>query len=82
MSGKTIYNYVFFHMKGELKKPALKDLRLRGKKRKAGNAKEKRGFNTGRCTWKGWKHYRQKVYWSVIGYNIKVMTAAVIAATL
>jgi IS30 family transposase len=43
MSGKTIYNYVFFHMKGELKKPALKDLRLRGKKRKAGTAEEKRG---------------------------------------
>jgi hypothetical protein len=43
MSGKTIYNYVFFHMKGELKKPALKDLRLRGKARKKG----KEGENTG-----------------------------------
>jgi IS5 family transposase len=42
----------------------------------------KRGFEIGRCNWKGWKHYRQKVYWSVIGYNIRVMTAAVIAATL
>ena len=42
----------------------------------------KRGFAIGRCNWKGWKHYRQKVYWSVIGYNIRVMTAAVIAATL
>jgi IS30 family transposase len=41
--GKTIYNYVFFHMKGELKKPALQDLRLRGKKRKGGKAAEKRG---------------------------------------
>jgi IS5 family transposase len=37
----------------------------------------KRGFDIARCTWKGWKHYRQKVYWSVIGYNIRVMTAAV-----
>jgi IS30 family transposase len=43
MSGKTIYNYIFFHMKGELKKPALQDLRLRGKKRKGGNEAEKRG---------------------------------------
>jgi IS30 family transposase len=43
MSGKTIYNYVFFHMKGELKKLALQDLRLRGKKRKGGKAAEKRG---------------------------------------
>jgi IS30 family transposase len=31
MSGKTIYNYVQFHMKGELKKLALEDLRQRGK---------------------------------------------------
>jgi IS30 family transposase len=43
MSGKTIYNYVFFHMKGELKKLALQDLRLRGKKRKGVKAAEKRG---------------------------------------
>jgi IS30 family transposase len=41
--GKTIYNYIFFHMKGKLKKLALRDLRLRGKKRKAGNGEEKRG---------------------------------------
>jgi IS30 family transposase len=43
MSGKTIYNYVFFHMKGEVKKLALRSLRLRGKKRKPGNGVEKRG---------------------------------------
>jgi IS5 family transposase len=42
----------------------------------------KRGFRIDRCNWKGWRHYRQKVYWSVIGYNIRVMTAAVIAANL
>jgi IS5 family transposase len=42
----------------------------------------KRGFAIARCNWKGWKHYRQKVFRSVIGYNIRVMTAAVIAATL
>jgi IS30 family transposase len=43
MSGKTLYNYVFFHMKGELEKPALQDLRLRGKARKKGKEGEKRG---------------------------------------
>jgi IS30 family transposase len=37
MSGKTIYTYIFFPMKGELKKRALQDVRLRGK------AGEKRG---------------------------------------
>jgi IS5 family transposase len=42
----------------------------------------KRGFDIRRCNWKGWKHYRQKVFWSVIGYNIRVMAAAVMVATL
>ena len=43
MSGKTIYNYIHFHMRGGLKKLAIKDLRQRGKKRKAVNSAEKRG---------------------------------------
>ncbi len=43
VSDKTIYNYVHFHMRGELKKLALKDLRLKGKKRKSANKDEKRG---------------------------------------
>jgi transposase, IS30 family len=38
---KTIYNYIHFHMKGELKKLALQELRLKGKKRSGKN--EKRG---------------------------------------
>jgi IS5 family transposase len=42
----------------------------------------KRDLNICRCVWKGIEHYRQKVFWSVIGYNIRVMTAAIIAATL
>jgi IS5 family transposase len=36
----------------------------------------KRGFDIRRCIWKGWQHFQQKVYWSIIGYNIRVMTAA------
>jgi IS30 family transposase len=43
MSAKTIYNYIHIHMKGELKKLALKDLRLKGKKRKNAESEEKRG---------------------------------------
>jgi len=43
VSGKTIYNYVHFHMRGELKKLALQDLRQRGKKRKDSDKAEKRG---------------------------------------
>lgn len=34
VSEKTIYNYIEFHMKGELKKLAVQELRQRGKKRK------------------------------------------------
>ena len=36
----------------------------------------KRGFQISRCNWKGLPHYGQKVFWSVIGYNIRVMTGA------
>jgi len=34
----------------------------------------KRGYNLRRCTWKGLAHFKQKVFWSVIAYNIRVMT--------
>jgi len=43
MSGKTIYNYLHFHMRGELKKLALKNLRQHGRHRKVVNSDEKRG---------------------------------------
>ena len=38
----------------------------------------KRGFDILRCTWKGLTHYGQKVFWSVIGYNLRVMTAGLL----
>ena len=34
----------------------------------------KRGFNLFRCDWKGREHFDAKVLWSVIAYNIRVMT--------
>ncbi|MDR1224323.1 MAG: ISNCY family transposase, partial [Tannerella sp.] len=40
----------------------------------------RRKFEMFRCSWKGSAHFRQKVLWSAIAYNIRVMTAAVIAA--
>jgi len=33
MGEKTTYNYIHFHMKGEIKKLAIPELRLKGKKR-------------------------------------------------
>jgi IS5 family transposase len=38
----------------------------------------KRGFNLFRCSWKGEEHFKQKVFWSIIAYNIRVMTCAVL----
>ena len=34
----------------------------------------KRGYKLVRCTWKGWAHFQRKLYWSIIAYNIRVMT--------
>src|SRR5215469_2987336 len=36
----------------------------------------KRGFNIRRCNWKGFDHYKQKILWSIIGYNLRVMAVA------
>jgi len=38
----------------------------------------KRGFQIRRCIWKGFAHYGQKVFWSIIGYNLRVMTGAIL----
>lgn len=38
----------------------------------------KRKFSLRRCNWKGWEHFKAKVLWSIIGYNIRVMTALVL----
>jgi len=40
----------------------------------------KRGFEIRRCSWKGLAHYGQKLFWSVIGYNLRVMTAGFLQA--
>jgi IS5 family transposase len=40
----------------------------------------KRGYKLFRCNWKGEEHFKQKVYWSIIAYNIRVMTSSVLKA--
>jgi len=35
----------------------------------------KRGFNIRTCNWKGWLHFKAKVMWSVMAYNLRVITA-------
>ena len=39
----------------------------------------KRGFKLFRCEWKGREHFDAKLLWSVIAYNIRVMTGLLIA---
>lgn len=38
----------------------------------------KRGFQIRRCNWKSFAHYGQKVFWSIIGYNLRVMTGTML----
>ncbi|MCK5168835.1 MAG: ISNCY family transposase [Bacteroidales bacterium] len=34
----------------------------------------KRGFKIHRCNWKGWVNFQSKVLWSILAYNIRVMS--------
>ena len=40
----------------------------------------KRGFNIFTCNWKGWEHFQAKVLWSVLGYNLRVLTALIMSS--
>ena len=78
-----ITNIVFNKVVGSLRNIASsKNLETRLKKWRSGIeaviSNIKRGFNLTRCTWKGWEHFVAKVLWSVIAYNIRVMTALVV----
>jgi IS5 family transposase len=76
-----IKNIVFNKVVGSLKSIAV-SVDMETKLKKWRSAIEavisnlKRGFHLRRCAWKGLEHFKQKVYWSIIGYNIRVMTAA------
>lgn len=81
---KEIANIVFNKVVGSLKNFASsKNMESRLKKWRSGIeaviSNLKRGYDLFRCNWKGEAHFKQKVLWSVIAYNIRVMTAAVLA---
>ncbi len=80
---KGITNIVFNKIVGSLRNIATsKNMETRLKKWRSGMeaviSNIKRGFNLRRCTWKGWEHFEAKVLWSVIAYNIRVMTARMV----
>jgi IS5 family transposase len=81
---KKITNIVFNKIVGSLKN-ICENKRVEMKLKKWCSGIEavisnlKRGFNICRCVWKGIEYYRQKVFWSVIAYNFRVMTGVVLA---
>lgn len=81
--GKGITNIVFNKIVGSLKNiVSSKNMETRLKKWRSGieaNISNLiRGFNLTRCNWKGLEHFKSKVLWSAIAYNIKVMTSALL----
>lgn len=80
---KGIVNVVFNKVVGSLQnKVSSLNIETRLKKWRSGIEANisnlKRGFGIERCNWKGFEHFYAKVMWSVIAYNIRVMTAAVL----
>ena len=80
---RGIVNIVFNKIVGSLKNiVSSKNLETRLKKWRSGIEANisnlLRGFNLKRCNWKGFEHFKSKVLWSVIAYNLRVMTAALL----
>jgi IS5 family transposase len=81
--GEGIVNIVFNKVVGSMQnKVSSLNIETRLKKWRSGIEANisniKRGFGIFRCPWKGWEHFKAKVMWSIIAYNIRVMTAAMV----
>ncbi len=81
---RGVVNIVFNKLVGTLKNIVTSgNMESRLKKWRSGIeaviSNVKRGFNLFRCEWKGREHFDAKVLWSVIAYNIRVMTGLLIA---
>jgi len=80
---RGIVNIVFNKIVGSLKNlTSSVNMETRLKKWRSGIeaviSNLKRGFAIFRCEWKTRAHFDAKVYWSVIAYNIRVMTSLLI----
>lgn len=79
-----IVNVVFNKIVGSMNNVvSSKNMQTRLKKWRSGIeatiSNFKRGFEIYRCNWKGWENFCSKVFWSVIAYNIRVMTGLFVA---
>jgi IS5 family transposase len=75
---KGIVNIVFNKLAGSLKNVvSSKNIETHLKKWRSGMeaviSNFKRGYDMFRCNWKDKEHFVQKVFWSVIAYNIRVI---------
>ena len=82
-TARGVVNIVFNKIVGSMQNiSSSKNMETRLKKWRSGAeaiiSNIKRGFNLTRCAWKGWQNFVSKVLWSVIAYNIRVMTAHVV----
>jgi IS5 family transposase len=81
---RGILNIVFNKIVGSLKNvTSTLNMETRLKKWRSGIegaiSNLKRGFDIFRCAWKTRAHFDAKIYWSVIAYNIRVMTGMLLA---
>ena len=81
---KGVKNIVFNKIVGSLKNIASSlNMETRLKKWRSGMeaviSNLKRGFNLRRVNWKGFEHFKSKILWGVIAYNIRVMTGHILA---
>lgn len=81
--GHGIVNIVFNKIVGSLRNlTSSVSMETRLKKWRSGIeaviSNLKRGFDIFRCEWKTRTHFDAKVYWSVLAYNIRVMTSLLI----
>jgi IS5 family transposase len=80
---RGIVNIVFSKIVGSLKNlTSSVSMETRLKKWRSGIeaviSNLKRGFDIFRCEWKTRVHFDAKVFWSVLAYNIRVMTGLLI----
>jgi IS5 family transposase len=81
---KGLVNIVFNKIVGSMKNQTSSlNMATRLKKWRSGIEANisnlKRGFDIRRCTWKGWVNFQAKVLWSVLAYNIRVMSNTLMA---
>jgi IS5 family transposase len=76
----VVFNKITTSMKNIVESPSLEKELMRWRSgMEAVISNLKRGYKLVRCNWKGWMHFQRKVYWSIIAYNIRVLTGHMLA---